>query len=824
MSARSMARILIGAALTWTLAATPSAPYVVDSSARVGIVVNSSDDVDDGTCDSSHCSLREALSEAWDQPGPDTITFAIPTSDPGYNPAMGVWTIRPDGGFVVHADTTVDGSVSNTSSVRALSTRPGIEIEGVDGIALGTTGLRVEDRVTLRGMIVNGFQYGIWVDDTDVVVEECYLGTDPTGTVAKPNGQDGILLNNGASGAIIQRNVISGSSGGIRLAGATTSNNIIRSNLIGCDVTGTAAIPNANHGVSVHAGAHDNVIGPGNVIAFNGMYGVRVYEAGTVGNTITQNSIHSTEWWGIVLNAGGNNGLTRPLILTANLTQVSGTACPDCTIEVFSDLDDQGAIYEGTTVADHAGNWSFTKPGGLSGPYVTATATDADGNTSEFSEPVQLLQPTPTATNTPTPTSTPTAIVPVVNSSDDVDDGTCDSTHCSLREALRVAAAQAGPDTITFAIPTSDPGYNAVTGVWTIRPDSGYWVRADTVVDGSVSNASSLGLRSTRPGIEIDGVDKVATGKTGFRVEERVTLRGLVVNRFQYGIHVAGSDVVIEDCYLGTDPSGTAAKPNGVNGIMVEDGVSRTIIQRNLISGSSGGIRLFGDDTSDNVIRNNLIGCDVTGTAPLPNSNHGVKVEADAHNNVIGPGNVIAFNGTYGVWITGAGTVGNTITRNSIHSTDWWGIRLTSGGNNELQEPIVFGAQGTQVIGTARDCPNCTIEVFSDADNEGAIYEGTTVSNQFGGFTFTKPEGLSGLYIMTTCTDGDGNTSKFSEPVRLTQPSPTATRTATPTATRTATPTATRTATPTATRMATSTATIPAMPVAVVYLPVVIRR
>ena len=420
MRAKSTARILVVAALTWMLATAPSSPHVIESSARADIVVNSSDDVDDGTCDSSHCSLREALWAAADQAGPDTITFAIPLTDPGYQPATGVWTIEPDAGYSVRADTTVDGSVTTTSLLGIRSTRPGIEIDGIDKVALGTTGLRLDERVTLRGLIVNRFQYAIWVGGSDAIVEECYLGTDPTGTVAKPNGVNGILVSDGVSGASIQHNLISGSSGGIRLFGNTTHGNTIRDNLIGCDVTGTAALPNSNHGVEVHAGAHDNVIGPGNVVAFNGLYGVWISEAGTVGNTITQNSIHSTDWWGIRLTSGGNNELHEPIVFSASPTQVFGTACPNCTIEAFSDTEDQGAIYEGTTVADHAGNWTFTKPGGLSGPFVTATATDGDGNTSPFSAPVRLAQPTPTATNTATPTSTapatPVAVIylPVV--------------------------------------------------------------------------------------------------------------------------------------------------------------------------------------------------------------------------------------------------------------------------------------------------------------------------------------------------------------------------------------------------------------------------
>src|SRR5205823_945095 len=40
-----------------------------------------------------------------------------------------------------------------------------------------------------------------------------------------------------------------------------------------------------------------------------------------------------------------------------------------------------------------------------------------------------------------------------------------------LRQAILDADAD-GAGTITFNIPTSDPGHNSDTGVWTIRPDT----------------------------------------------------------------------------------------------------------------------------------------------------------------------------------------------------------------------------------------------------------------------------------------------------------------------------------------------------------------
>lgn len=441
----------------------------------LGLVVNSTNDVDDGTCNATHCSLREALATAGSHPGPDTVTFNIPTTDPGYNPATGVWTIKPANlGYNVPSGTTVDGTIMSALAGEGSASRPGIEIDGTTLGQLGITGLWLYDGVTLRGLIVNDFQYGIWVSSANVIIEGCYVGTDPTGTSAKPNGTDGILLANGATGAVIQDNLLSGNNGGgIRMFGENTTGNTLRNNRIGTNAAGTAALPNGGDGIQLHAGAHDNTVegnlisgnggigvhlldagtnhnvirsnrigtdaggtaalpngsfglaffngprnnvaGPDNLVAYNSLDGVLVDGAdsftSTVGNTITANSITANGRKGIYNFRGGNAGLAAPVIATANTTQVSGTACPNCVIELFSDAADEGAVYEGTTTASAAGNWTFSKPGGLTGPYVTATATDGNGNTSEFSAPVSV-SPTPTSTSTPTATRTPTGTPP----------------------------------------------------------------------------------------------------------------------------------------------------------------------------------------------------------------------------------------------------------------------------------------------------------------------------------------------------------------------------------------------------------------------------
>jgi len=245
---------------------------------------------------------------------------------------------------------------------------------------------------------------------TGNVVIGNYVGTNADGDAAIPN-ETGIFINGSHENIIggnsdAQRNVISGNSS-MGMYITSSYNNVITGNYIGTNADGDAAIPNET-GIFILA-ADNNTIGgiaggEGNLIAYNTGDGVRVEDAWATGNTIRGNSIHSNGGKGIENTDGGNTELAPPVI--AGLGSVSGTACANCTVDVYSDDEDEGGVYEGSTTANGTGNWSFS--GSPEGPNVTATATDAAGNTSEFSASAALPEPTPTPTPTPSPTPSPT--------------------------------------------------------------------------------------------------------------------------------------------------------------------------------------------------------------------------------------------------------------------------------------------------------------------------------------------------------------------------------------------------------------------------------
>jgi parallel beta-helix repeat protein len=294
------------------------------------------------------------------------------------------------------------------------------------------------------GNVISGNTTGVsitFAPTTRTRVVGNLIGTDVSGSVDLGNYW-GIYTSLGASHTLIggtgpaARNVISGNnSAGIALSGS--SDNVIQGNLIGTDASGTLALGNGAFGGVVFfgddsVGNSNNVVGgpepgAGNVIAFNGGHGIRMYPPTSgvdvsAGNSFQGNSIHSNAGLGIDLppdgvnandpgdaDAGANTLLNAPVVTVAGtplggVTQVyfgidtqPNTAL---TVELFHNPTcDVSGSGEGETPF---GRWALDSgPTGVAGnvfyssapippdSWVTATATDAAGNTSEFSQCVQ---------------------------------------------------------------------------------------------------------------------------------------------------------------------------------------------------------------------------------------------------------------------------------------------------------------------------------------------------------------------------------------------------------------------------------------------------
>jgi hypothetical protein len=121
------------------------------------------------------------------------------------------------------------------------------------------------------------------------------------------------------------------------------------------------------------------------------------------------NSISENGTVGIQLSQGGNNNVAAPTIEKVTGTTVIGRGCPLCRVDVFTDTNDEGMYYAGTTTAQNDGSFILTvAPADIHGPHFTATDTDGAGNTSPFAAAVAVPPPeNPDPSPSPTPRPTP---------------------------------------------------------------------------------------------------------------------------------------------------------------------------------------------------------------------------------------------------------------------------------------------------------------------------------------------------------------------------------------------------------------------------------
>ena len=159
---------------------------------------------------------------------------------------------------------------TDQSGSGAVGNYAGVEIDsGASGNLIGTNGEGVN--AALERNIISGNTYaGVWVTgagtDNNIIAGD-YVGTNPSGTQANANTGFGVLITYGASGNTIGGEtaakgcLISGNLyAGIDIYSSGTDDNVVSGSLIGTDVTGEAALPNAN-GVQIPAGAANNTIG-----------------------------------------------------------------------------------------------------------------------------------------------------------------------------------------------------------------------------------------------------------------------------------------------------------------------------------------------------------------------------------------------------------------------------------------------------------------------------------------------------------------------------------------------------------------------------------
>ncbi|MBT3381138.1 MAG: hypothetical protein HN742_34760 [Lentisphaerae bacterium] len=436
----------------------------------------------------------------------------------------------------------------------------GINLEDAVGCQVGVSGLGAGNVISANGA---GIRIG-GTASTGNVVDGNYIGTDKTGEWALPNGIGIGLVDTGGNTiggtSDTARNIISGNSGaGIYVLRQTTERpelepNTIVGNWIGPAVSGEAPPLYRNYGFDPeprrNAGgiwiknAANTLIGgeeegTGNLIAFNGdedhrVSGVKI-EGDATGCAILGNSIHSNVPYGIDLGGDGatmndpqdsdtgpNERQNYPIISGRDASgTVSGTlkSQPGTTyrLEFFDNVESIGQGETFLVAIDAATNAeglaAFAVGLAEAQGQISATATDPDGNSSEFSLPTLIVNRTG-------------------DESDVTGDAICDVSldqdgpQISLRAAIEFANQLAGPPIhIVFdipegrAVPVISPASELPTIERPVTLDGRTQSSGRVILDGSSAGDTARGVHVTSGDCVVTGLTVRHFGSHGIEAE-----------------------------------------------------------------------------------------------------------------------------------------------------------------------------------------------------------------------------------------------------------------------------------------------------------------
>ncbi len=334
-----------------------------------------------------------------------------------------------------------------------------------------------------------------------------------------------------------------------------------------------------------------------------------------------------------------------------------------------------------------------------------------------------------------------------------VTDTNDDSNMGSLRWAINQVNGDSTPDTIDFAISgtgvhtitlgsslpqitdsvnidgTSQSGYSGVPLIsinGSSVPASGwiFWdAAASSTIQGlAVSGCPGVGILVTGSGNDViqgcyvgtaDGANAKANG-VGIEIfgsasntigGSTAAARNVISGNTNEGIAIGDAQAtdsnLVEGNYIGIKASGSAALGNGQDGLLLDD-ASQNTISGNVISGNTGEgilIQQVNGPSSTNLIANNLIGTDSTGTVAIPNTLNGIHLGGVTGTTITG--DLISGNSICGVLLD-PGT-SNTVIQSSTIGTNLAGTAAVPNVQDGIQ---ALGATGMTIGGTVKGSAN----------------------------------------------------------------------------------------------------------------------
>jgi titin len=727
-------------------------------------------------------TLRQAILNAETNPGPNTITFQISGTAPFVISPMS--PLPP-----ITTPTVIDGTTQT-----GYSGTPVIELSGTSagGNAVGLN-LTSSNNV-VRGLVISGFSaQGIVLTGISNAIQNNYLGTDPTGTIAKGNTSFGIWVesaenligginagnvisannvgiyvsdfsNNVVYGNIIgltalgssrlgnandgivltgngntiggtnagARNIISGNSeSGIYLNGSSAAGNLIEGNYIGVDISGETNLGNAGDGITIN-GSAGNTIGAKNVISGNSLAGISLDTSAASNNVIVGNLI-GTDSTGKLAMGNENAGVD----ISAGIENQIGTTTNGGNI-ISGNMQDGiyltgGALenlIEGNFIGISATGTNAV-PNGYNGITLSGAESNIIGGT--LNGVANVISGN---------TDNGVAILLLTDTGNVIlgnDIGTDSSGHRAISNTLAGVRIQASSNVVggvTLGTGNVISG-NGQEGVWLVGTSGNV---TGNLIEGNFIGLDGTGTNALPNGNAGVGISSAAKNQIGGSSQGA---RNIISENDSAGVFLIGAGTSgnqILGNYIGTDFTGTQTRGNLYEGIYVQD------VASNFIGGSASGAGnlISGNDTRGiwltnspwTVVQGNYIGTQANGISPLGNVFHGVDIDVGATNNTIGgiaPGaaNRIAFAKTIysGVRVRN-GSMNNLISGNCIFSNGGYGIDLGNFGVSPI-----YDCQSDVPVGTANNGQNYPILSNAFAGNNGISIIGSL--NSAAGSTYT---------------------------------------------------------------------------------------
>ncbi|MCC5877579.1 MAG: right-handed parallel beta-helix repeat-containing protein [Candidatus Sumerlaeia bacterium] len=633
------------------------------------------------------------------------------------------------------------------------------------------------------------------------IVRANRIGVDTTGLLARPNGEWGVRIVSNANGITIggpdqeDRNIISGNASAGIFTSIITSNITIETNIIGGNLTGSAAIPNGGDGIDLQ-GRESLVYG--NSLQGNNGSGIRLFGTGARDNVIAGNSIGvdvetlvdavPNQLHGVFLeNAGPRNqiGGARQGFLGFN-NIISGNTLSGIRISAGT-AGDQEIL--GNSIGLNALS-TGTIPNGQHGIHNLSSGVDIHDNTISGNTGQGIrLEGSGASNNTIHNNYIGTGILGNLEYGNDshgialIGAGSGNIIGGPVNDDRNVIAASgesgvfidgatAAGQTLQGNLiglnPDGDAAYsNAANGV--AISASGVNVLTN-IISGNASNGllilgadnvSGVVVRGNRIGVNAAGTAAIPNSQRGIAVDGEVTgatiggpdaaHRNVISGNQSAGMLITNtvSGVTVQGNHIGTNLAGNAAIGNSTHGLDIQGGGNN--ILDNVISGNSqAGINLQGSDVTNVFIRGNTIGLNAAGTAALPNATRGIFLGNSstgvviggpdaAHRNVVSgnQSNGISINSTSSENIIQGNYIGLHPAGTSSIGNGGSGIEMR-GGSNDLVDNVISGNSGHGV----------TLDWFSSADN---ILEGNRIGTNAAGTT-ALPNTLSGINLNTNAT------------------------------------------------------------------------